>query len=178
MNPSPILPFFATPLLSVVLMAHQFQADSNNCGPYCTATAIQTLRHKTISGAQVAMEMNAIDWHAFPPVISRINNWATFPWGITHYLKKNDISSRWKILQQPEALVTSLSSGNLPIVLIGGFKPAWAHYMILISTHPDLGFGFCDPAHPYPEINWKEVGQFLDQWKNYGRTFIEVQALD
>lgn len=178
MNPSPILPFLTAPLLSVVLMAHQYQADSNNCGPYCTATVIQTLRHQEISGSQVAMDMNAIDWLAFPPVVSRIKNWATFPWGIKHYLKRYNISSHWKLFQKPESLISSLSFGNLPIVLIGELKPVWAHYMILISTHPELGFGFCDPAHPYPEIKWKEAAIFLEQWKNYGNTFIDVQAVD
>lgn len=118
--------------------------------------------------------MNSVDWSTFPPVISRIRDWATFPWGIIHYLKKKTVSSRWRVLQQPEKLVASLAARNLPIVLIGGFKPAWAHYMVMVSTHPELGFGFCDPAYPYPEVHWLSSEIFLDQWNAYGRTFIEV----
>ncbi|MCD4737926.1 MAG: hypothetical protein K8R89_01525 [Anaerolineae bacterium] len=78
---------------------HQYQGKTNNCGPTSLAIVANAIWGQTrLQGPRVAQELSTPRFRARPiphPVVRRIPNWATFPWGLVDYLRQQEIPARW-----------------------------------------------------------------------------------
>lgn len=154
---------------------HQFQGQSNDCGPYCTAVLVNLLKGTNLDGETIGQKMNKVAWNGPLPVVQRIKNWATFPWGVVHQLKSYGISARWQAFTNPNLLFANLVQNIHTIVIIGEIHPiAWAHYLILTAHDPVEGWGFINSATQSSEIFWIPASIFITQWKAYGRISITL----
>jgi hypothetical protein len=171
---------------------HQYQGNTNDCGPTSLAIAANALLgREAFQGPAVAKEMSriALEWRPFPHVVvQRIPNWVTFPWGIVHYLRRHDVPARWGAFGTVERLRRNLLANRLTIVVVG--EPlrwtrrryaGWAHVKILFGYTPGRGFLFVDPGHSRTDDPWKRHGlfwqgeeEFLRQWRNLLRVYVEV----
>lgn len=168
------------PLLSKfrpqLLKSHQFQGKLNDCGPFAAAIIMNAILNLDLNGTNLALGMNHIRWHGLLPVIRRIPKWATFPWGVVDVLRENGLSANWKCCGQTSNLFANLLEDKITIVIVGEWKPLWAHYLVLVEYHPEKGFGFVDTAIPSGLVVWKRVYDFHRLWKNYGNLFITVST--
>lgn len=187
---------------------HQYQGDrTNDCGPTSAAIAVNALLDQwVLEGPAVAEEMShvAFECRPFPHlVVPRIREWATFPWGIVYYLKKQGFRARWRLFGTLERLERNLRADRLTIVVIGvpwrwrkvkADKPwpwktwryiGWAHVKILFGYVPGQELLFVDPGeerssdvHELNEFGLfvQDQEQFLRQWRNILRIFIEVEG--
>ncbi|MGD2178058.1 MAG: hypothetical protein PVG71_09575 [Anaerolineae bacterium] len=192
MAESPDLSGVASYLSRPVYRYHQYQGYSNDCGPTSLAIAANALLgREAFQGPDVARQMShvAFEWRPLPHVvIQRIPNWATFPWGIVYYLKKHDLPARWGPFGTVERLRSNLLANQITIVVVGepwswrkGRYAGWAHVKILFGHTPGQGFLFVDPGHSRADDPWKRHGlfwqeesEFLRQWRNLFRTYVEV----
>jgi hypothetical protein len=158
---------------SLLLSHHQFQGKYNDCGPYNAAIILNSLKDKKIDARELSIQLNHIEMKGILPVIYRIPNWATFPWGITRLLREAGITAKWKVWVKPQYLISHLVD-QIFIVIIGSIIPLWTHYKILTVFDPDLGWGFVDPALKEPSISWQSKNSFLSQWNKIGRMVIEI----
>jgi hypothetical protein len=162
---------------SILISNHQFQGKKNDCGPFCAAIILSALSQNKTSGSDLSNQLNQIQWKGIVPVIYRIPNWATFPWGIARWLRDTGINARWKFFVKAEYLRANLQK-TIFIVTIGNLFPLWAHYKILTAFHADLGWGFVDPALNRSAIFWQTNDRFISQWNVFGRSVIEIKAGD
>jgi hypothetical protein len=170
-------PHTSNPFTSKLVSAHQFQQRSNDCGPFSAAILINGICGLELSGQDLAASMNKVHWNGILPHISRIQNWATFPWGVAAALKDYGIPSAWRVLVRPARLSAILRDGLYTIVIIGGWKkPIWAHYKILVDEN-DVCYGFVDPAYPDKEVRWQSKDDFYARWNAMGRMLIEIKSL-
>jgi hypothetical protein len=170
---------------------HQFQGNTNNCGPTSTAIAANAYLNKRLySGEMIAQELNNW-WKYFPKLLfPRINNWATFPWGIVQYLKKLNISARWGIHGNLERLKRNILAERITIVIAGnpfvwkdGKYYGWGHTKVLFGYSPGKKFYFVDPGYELQISNSLESQgifcqteeEFLSQWKNFFNIYIELE---
>jgi hypothetical protein len=192
MAESPDLSGVALYLSRPVYRHHQYQGHTNDCGPTSLAIAANALLGRDLfQGSVVAREMSrvAFEWRPFPHlVVQRISNWATFPWGIVHYMRKHDFPARWRPFGTVERLQRNLLANQLTMVVVGepfrwekGKYAGWAHVKILFGHTPGRGFLFVDPGHGRIDDPWKRHGlfwqaeeEFLRQWRSLFRTYIEV----
>ncbi len=182
-------------LRTPVYRYHQYQGETNDCGPTCAAIAANALLGEVrFQGAEVAREMNRPAFEARPlphVVVRRVPNWATFPWGITHYLGQHGIPARWRLLNPVETLGRNLREDRISIVMLGqplrrrGWRYAgWSHAKILFGHTPERGLLFVDPRYRrQPEADnpwarwglfWQKEREFLRLWRGLGRICIEV----
>lgn len=173
---------------------HQRQEGPNDCGPTSLSIAANALlKEQRFYGRQVAEEMNnpAFEVRPFPHfVVRRIRNWATFPWGIVHYLQQQDIPARWSLMGSVDRLRRNLLADRITIVIHGeplrrqGWRlKGWSHAKVLFGYTPEQSFLFVDPAKDRgddPDC-WEHFGlseqlekPFLRQWRNVLRIYIEV----
>ena len=158
---------------------HQYQAQTKDCAPYTVAIVINALKGKNLVGEAVAREMNRPRWSKglIPvPVVRRIPNWATFPWGIADELGRHGVRACWRFGAREEDLLTALKDDRIALPIIGAFRPLWAHVKILAAHDPAQGWGFLDPAHPRPEITWDSPNLFALLWGNFGHLLVETLA--
>ena len=160
--------------LKNLLQAHHFQGKTNDCGPFSAAIVLRALQRTDLEGSKLAKQMNAIRWRGILPIFQRIPNWATFPWGIVHVLQNFGLQTNWSAFQTDSALIRALRQGMIPIIILGQWKPLWAHYLILVAQDDEQGWGFVDPAHTKPQIIWKQRSEFDRLWKHYGKVLITV----
>jgi hypothetical protein len=174
---------------------HQYQGDTNDCGPTSVAIAVNAMLGRAeLEGPTVAEEMShlAFQWTPVPhPVVQRIPKWATFPWGIVYYLRKRGFRARWHPFGTLKRLERNLSADRLTMVMMGepwrwekdGYT-GWAHVKILFGQLPGRGFLFVDPGFPrsanadrleHYGLFWQDEETFLRQWRNLLRIFIEVE---
>lgn len=178
-----------------VFRYHEYQGDTNDCGPTSVAIAVNALLdRRALEGPVVAKEMShvAFEWRPFPrPLIPRIPNWATFPWGVVHYLRKKGFRARWRPLGTLERLERNLRSDRITMVVTGQLwrwdawrYHGWAHIKLLFGLVPGRGLIFVDPGQPrssrpdrleYHGLFWQDEETFLRQWRNLLRVFIEVE---
>ena len=174
---------------------HQHQGHSNNCAPTSLSIAANTLLGvERFRGPVVAEEMNRVAFEMRPLphlVVRRVPNWATFPWGVVHYLRTHNFRAKWHLRGTIENLVHNLETDQITIV-IGGepflikdrrFK-SWSHAKLLFGYTPGKGFLFVDPAHqknPSSSDPWRRYGlswqpeqEYLELWRKMGRIYIEV----
>ena len=156
---------------------HLYQAQSNNCGPFCTAMVINLIKGLHIDGNDLAQSMNHPRFNFFLPMIRRIPDYATFPWGITDSLAENGIISSWKFLNAYSDLSNFLPQKKILVILTATYKPLNGHYRILASLEEDR-VGFVDPAYPVNEIHYQQRASFLLEWQNAFNPIITVQVPD
>jgi len=168
-------------LRTPVYRYHQHQGDTNDCGPTSLAIAANALLgEERFEGARVAEEMNdlAFEVRPFPHfVVRRIRNWATFPWGIVHYLRQQDIAAHWSPLGTVKRLHRNLLADRITIVMVGeplrwegGRYRGWAHAKVLFGYTPGQGYVFVDPGYrrrtddanswEYHGLFWQKESEF------------------
>jgi hypothetical protein len=157
-----------------ILQAHQFQGQRNDCAPFSIAMVTNALHGSTIVGEDLAESMNAIRFRGIIPIIRRIPNWATFPWGMVDVFKDLGIKASWRFLGNQERLKTSIITGDIAMPVIGGWIPPWGHVMALLAFDPSLGWGFANTAKRDAELHWMEDELFEQQWRTFGRMVVEV----
>jgi hypothetical protein len=155
--------------------AHMFQKSSNDCGPFCVAIALKAMKDINTNGFDVSEESNKIRWVGIFPIIRRIPNWATFPWGLVDLLRQHGTRSRWKIFNTQENLINILNKERIAIVLIGEWKHKWSHYKILVAIDEKLGLGFIDPGNSSSQISWQLKSDFIKQWRFLANSIIELE---
>jgi hypothetical protein len=157
-----------------VQMSHMYQGNSNNCGPCSAAIVLNALINLLVTGNDLSTELNSISWRGIIPVVRRIPNWATFPWGLVDLFNNYGIRSRWKIFSKQTDLLSAVVGGKTPIVIIGVWRQRWSHYKILAAYDEKLGFGFIDPGSRSSNISWQREDEFLSQWRFLFNSIIEV----
>ena len=174
---------------------HRYQGNTNDCGPFSLSiVANALLDQERFDPTVVAEEMNRITLVSRPiphPFISRIRNWATFPWGITRYLQDHGFRAAWHVRGTPERLFANLHQQIATMVMIGEILKSdnvwfagwgWGHVKVLYGYASQTGFAFVDPgcrkdpADPWGSrgIFWQDQVSFLREWSNLFRIFIEV----
>jgi hypothetical protein len=162
-----------------LLKYHQYQGQSNDCAPFSVAIVVNTLKDAVIvEGDQLAMEMNQprLRWVGPLPVplIRRVPNWATFPWGVADVLRQYGIRCRWQFGADPGRLRRALAEDRIALPVIGELRPLWAHIKPLAAVHPQDGWGFSDPAYSGSELVWQSDSDFQRLWRNYGCLLVET----
>ncbi len=155
-----------------LLAAHQWQGQTNDCAPYAAAILLRGLLGLNISGAQLAAEMNRVRWVGPFPLVRRIPNWATFPWGVVDVLRRYGVPARWRLGARPEHLRQSLQRGHVPMPIFGQWRPLWAHIALLVGYDAQRGWGFVDAGHPRAEVLWTPDARFRTWWRAYGRLLV------
>jgi hypothetical protein len=158
--------------LSKLIINHQFQGKTNNCGPCCAAITINTIKGTKLLGGKLADELNRPKFSSGFPFIRRIPNWATFPWGITSLFHENGIAGTSTFLSRDSIILASIIQGKIPIVVLGDYHPLWAHYIIVSAYHSQLGWGIIDPAINIQKIWWMPFDYFNEKWSKAGRILI------
>ena len=162
-----------SPYLDVLQSHHQFQGSSNDCGPFCTATAVNVFHQKQIKGTDLGLAMNRVKWKVVPTV-RRIPNWATLPWGVVDILKEEKLKAHWLVFQKCEKLLDLLARQNILIVIIGNYRPMWSHYKILAAFDSTQGYGFVDSAFRSSDLQWNTTDYFEKHWRKYGSQVIQI----
>lgn len=191
---SPDLGSVVSHLARPVYRHHQFQGSTNDCGPTSLAIAANALLgREEFAGRDVAEQMShpTFEWHPIPHlVVPRIPGWATFPWGIVHYLRKHGFGARWRLFGTVDRLQQNLLANRITIVVIG--EPlrwrkwryaGWGHVKVLFGYTPGRGFLFVDPGYPRRAedpwaahgLFWQPEAEFGRQWRNMFRIYIEVE---
>lgn len=159
-----------------LLSSHQFQGQTNDCGPFCAAMIMHGIKGTPVLGSQIADDLNQRASNELLPILNRIPNSATFPWGITRVFRRAGIEADWRPFYTTQRLIQDLQKNILPITIIGGYKPAfWAHYTLLVAYDPHEGWGFCDPAYDGQKITWHAHDDFLKLWKALGHLVVRVK---
>jgi hypothetical protein len=163
-----------SPYTDKLIQNHQFQAQSNNCGPFCAAMSINMIKGTHLDGNDLAASMNRPRFNIIFPIIRRIPDYATFPWGIVDTLGQNKINASWKFFYTFSDLSTLLPGTNLLIILTATYEPLNGHYRILVSLEDDQ-IGFIDPAYPVNGIHYQPRPSFLLEWQNAFNPIIMIR---
>jgi Peptidase_C39 like family len=158
--------------LPQLIINHQFQGRTNNCGPCCAAITINTIKGTQLSGEKLADELNRPKFTSGFPFIRRIPNWATFPWGITSLFHDFGIAGKTTILSSDSVILASIIQGKIPIVVLGDYHPLWAHYIIIGAYSSQSGWGVIDPAINLQKIWWMPFDYFYEKWSKAGKILI------
>jgi len=111
------------------------------------------------------------------PLVRRIPGWATFPWGVVDMARLAGLHARWRPLAGTDRLLASLARGEVPLVVVGGWRPRpWAHYAVLAAWDAERGWGFADSLSPSAEIVWRPDDAFRRQWRAFGQLLVTLRA--
>ncbi len=152
----------------------QYQGSRNDCAPYTIATVVNALKGASLAGDQLGQEMNKIRWRGPLPIIRRIRNWATFPWGMADVFRDHGLAARWWLLVPRAYLCPALASGHILMPIIADWRERWAHVMTLVAWDEALGWGFANTQRNNNQIDWFEQQQFQKQWQATGRLLVEI----
>lgn len=173
---------------------HQYQGQSNDCGPTSLAIAANALLDaERYLKDKVAEDMNDPGFQVWPfPhfVVRRIRNWATFPWGLVHDAREHRFHARWRPFGTLARLQRNLDQDRVTLVFVGeplrwkeGGYDGWAHVKVLFGYTPGKGWAFVDPGHSKggdPDswsalgIFWQDADDFLSAWRGLFRIYVEV----
>lgn len=167
---------FLSPHAPAILAALQWQQRRNDCGPYTTATVINALCGTKLDGSLLAKQMARPAWRGWHPVIRRIPNWATFPWGIADVLRRNGLNASWRFFASQDLLRNGLRQGRVLMPVTGSWLPLWAHVMTLLAHDPAKGWGFANTQRDDHEMDWLDNNTFTRQWKAMGSLLIVVKT--
>jgi hypothetical protein len=170
-NPTAI----SSPHLFSILTALQWQGETNDCGPFTAATVLNALQGLNIKGDQLALQMNRPNMRGPLPLIRRIPNWATLPWGMVDVFQEFGIRASWRTFVSPRYLQEGLLSGRILMPIIGSWIPLWAHVMTLLAWDPSVGWGFANTQRNDHQMDWVSQDFFLRHWTAMGRLLIEVR---
>ena len=152
-----------------------FQGQSNDCGPYTTATVLKAIRGIELNPAELARRMDKPSWRGPFFIVRRVPNWATFPWGIADILHEYGMKSKWRFFASPDYVFESLEKGDVVMPVIGSWRPMWAHVMTLVVWDPLQGWGFANTQYSHQNIHWLPEETFQRQWRAMGRLVIVAQ---
>jgi hypothetical protein len=107
-------------------------------------------------------------WLGIVPVVLRLPGSATFPWGVATALRAQGLGARWRILLRESGLRRALRHGEIPLVVVGGWRPPWAHWLVVLAWDDDRGWGVADPAMPEGRMDWVSAPVFRGRWRRYG----------
>lgn len=169
-GPQTIISPHAIPLLSSL----QYQGMRNDCGPFTIATVLGALTGAAPDGVQVAEELNRLAWRGLLPVIRRIPNSATFPWGMVDFFRRCGLTARWRFFSSTGYLRAALPGKRVLMPVVGGLLPPWAHVMSLVLYDSLAGWGFANTQRNDQRIHWMDHQTFENQWRAVGRLLIEV----
>lgn len=161
-----------SPHESNLLQALYFQGQSNDCGPYTTATVLKAIRGLELNPAELARHMEKPVWRGPVFVVRRVPNWATLPWGIADVLKEYGMSASWRFFASPEKVFAGLEAGDVVMPVIGSWRPLWAHVMALVVWDPQQGWGFANTQYNHHNIHWLPDEIFQRQWRAMGRLVV------
>jgi len=165
-----------SPFTDQILNNLQFQGSSNDCGPYTTATVINALRGQNLVGDELANQMNKPRWRGIFPVIRRVPNWATLPWGLVDVFRDYDLRGRWWFRVPLSYLKPAINAGHILMPIIGEWRPKpWAHVMTLVAWHPKKGWGFANTQYRRQDISWRSDQDFQEKWNRYARLMVEIE---
>ncbi len=162
--------------ITLLQRSHQYQAQTNNCGPYAIATILPLFGFEDISGEYLANHFNRLasnNGRFFP---GRIKNYSTFPWGMVRVFKQYHINAHWEVFCKRDMLISRIPTDNIQIVLVSDLFKMYAHYLILVAYDEKLGMGLIDPAFPNPAIHWINETTFRKKWGQLGRNCILVSV--
>jgi hypothetical protein len=166
-----------SPYAPKLLLNLQCQGKSNNCGPYTTAVIVNSFRNTELEGDKLAEEMNNIAWRGILPIVRRLRNSATFPWGMVDVFLRHDLAASWSLFTSVNKLLASLNAGEILMPVIGTWKPLYAHVMTLIAWDEKEGFGFANTQYPTKEIYWMPAENFTRMWKNTGNLLVRIKKV-
>jgi len=156
---------------------HQYQAQSNDCAPHTIAIVVNALKgQELLKGDEVAKAMNKPRLRlGILPLIRRIPDWATFPWGVVDEFRQHGIKARWRMGANVGDLRRALDEDRIPMPIIGEIKISgtWAHIKPLVEIDPGQGYGFVDPASTFAQT-WQKPADFEQQWANFGHILVET----
>lgn len=159
-----------------ILAALQYQGQTNDCGPFTTATVINALRGSNLEANLLARHMDRPVWRGPRLIIRRVPNWATFPWGMVDVMREHDLKASWRLLRNPDYLKYRLSVGDVLLPVTGSWKPLWAHVMTLVAWDEEKGWGFANTQFSHHNIHWLENDTFLNQWRAFGKMVVRVEG--
>jgi len=177
---------------------HQFQGESQDCGPTSLAIAANALLgEERYIKKRVSNEMNAPGFTVSPfPhfVVRRVKNWATFPWGIVNYARSEGFRTRWAPFGTQRKLQRNLENDRITLVFVGqplrfneGKWDGWAHIKVLYGYTPGKGYVFVDPGHSAGGgsdswasmgLFWQSEDDFLRYWRGLLRIYVEIWRED
>ncbi len=158
-----------------IVNALQWQGFTNNCAPFTLATIVNALTGSSIDGAWLAKQMNKPVWRGVIPVIRRIPNWMTFPWGMVDVLREYGFRARWGINSTFDTLRYSLQQGNISIPVVGSWKPISSHVMTIVAWDSSGSWGFANTQLNEKKIDWVSEDWFKNHWKLTARMLVEVK---
>lgn len=164
-----------SPHLQALLDAVRYQGQSNDCGPYTTATVLKALRGIDLDPADLARRMERPVWRGPVFVVRRFPNWATFPWGIADVLGEHGMRARWSFFNSPWRLWEGLEAGLAVMPVIGSWRPLWAHVMTLVAWDPAEGWGFANTQFDNHQIHWVADAVFAPRWRAMARLAITAE---
>lgn len=165
-----------SPHVAHLLGALQYQGQSNDCGPYTTATVINALLGLSLEAAELAQQMNRPVWRGPLFIVRRIPNWATFPWGMADVLRQYGLNACWRPFASVAYLLRGLQRGNVLMPVLGGWRPLWAHVMTLIAWSVERGWGFANTQFDHHDIHWLSDSLFRRQWRAMFHLLVEVRV--
>ncbi len=165
-----------SPHIDQIMKNLQYQGSSNDCAPYTTTTVLNAMREQKLTGDEVAKQMNKPRWRGIFPVIRRVPNWATFPWGIVDFMRDYGLKGRWWFRVPMSYLKPAIANGHILMPIVGEWRPKpWPHVKTLVAWDPDKGWGFADTQSSKKKISWRADDNFQERWKNYGRLLVEIE---
>ncbi len=164
-----------SPHMPSLLAALQCQGQSNDCGPYTTATIINALLNRNLEAQELAQQMNQPIWRGPWFVVRRVPNWATFPWGIVDVLREHGLNASWRPFARTSYLIEALQRGVVLMPILGGWRPLWAHVMTLVAWNAEKGWGFANTQFPHHDVHWLNDAVFRRQWWAMAHLLIEVR---
>jgi hypothetical protein len=166
----------SSPLSDKLLRALQCQGQSNDCGAYTTATVLKALRGLELPGDELARKMEKPVRRGLLPVVRKIPNSATLPWGMVDVFREYGLPARWGFFSNPDYLKQQLDRGAILNPIIGSWKPLWAHVMTLVAVDPQQGWGFANTQYPHHDIHWLPDPTFTHQWKAMAHLLVEIKS--
>ena len=166
-----------SPYAPALLSALQCQGNTNNCGPFTTATVLNGLHKKSLNGAVLADEMNRVRWDGVVPVVRRVPNSATFPWGMVDIFRRYNMDATWSLFTRVDDLIKLLEHGDILMPMIGQWRPPTGHVMTLIAWDDEVGFGFANTQYESKEIYWLKSEEFIKKWKNMGNLLVRIRQV-
>jgi hypothetical protein len=157
-----------------ILEKLQYQGSRNDCAPYTIATVVNALKGESLAGDQLGQEMNIIRWRGPLPIIRRIRNWATFPWGMVDVFRDHGLAAQWWLFVPREYLRPALANGHILMPVIADWRERWAHVMTLIAWDEAKGWGFANTQRNNNQIDWFAAERFYKLWQAAGRLLVEI----
>ena len=164
----------SSPHKNIILTKLEHQGGSNDCGPATAATVINSLRKTNLNSKALAQKMNKPRKVGILPIIRRIPDWMTFPWGMVDIFHEYGLYASWKINSSFDYLKESMVQGKIVMPIVGSWRPLWSHVMTLLVCSPGKHWGFANTQHELPEIFWVQDHIFRRQWRVMGNLLVEV----